>query len=69
MNEEKINSICPYLIFGKARSTLALTDRNGEVINATIFWDDLKLSEEEWIMKEEEWIKKSNNILEKIDNM
>lgn len=58
MNEETINSICPYLIFGKASSTLALTDRNGEVINATTFWDDLKLSEEEWIMKEEEWIKK-----------
>lgn len=60
------NSFCPYLIFGTAKSTLALSEKNGEIINANSFWGDLRLSEEEWNLKEEKWIEKCNGIIKKI---
>lgn len=65
---ETSNKICPYLIFGTAKSTFALTDKSGEIINAVSFFDDLKLSPEEWDRREEAWIKRCNDILNDIDN-
>lgn len=63
-NEDK-KQYCPFLIFGTARATIALSDGSGNVINSNGFWGDLKLSEEEWIQKENEWIDKQNEYIEK----
>lgn len=63
--DETSKKMCPYLAFGTPRTTLALTDKSGEVINANTFFDDLGLSSEEWERREEEWIKKCNDILNK----
>ena len=53
------------MVFGTSRTTLALTDKSGEVINANTFFDDLALSSEEWERREEEWIKKCSDIINK----
>ncbi len=55
---------CPFLIFGTARATLALTDGDSDVINSDIFWTDPDISSEEWIQKENEWIAKQYKYLE-----
>ena len=58
-----IHQYCPFLIFGTAKATLALTDGEGDVINSNVFWGDLKMSAEEWKQKENEWIIKQNSYL------
>lgn len=58
---EGANQYCPFLVFGSARTTLVLTEKNGNAINSHSFWADLKLSEEEWVRREKEWIEKQNN--------
>lgn len=64
--QKETNRVCPYLVFGTAKSSLALVDKNGEVVNAVSFWGDLRLSEEEWNLKEEKWITRCNDILKTI---
>lgn len=66
--QEEKRQMCPYLVFGTAKSTLVLTDEEGEAINSVSFWDDLKLSSEEWKMRERAWIRKSNDILQEMSN-
>ena len=64
--DETSNKMCPYLAFGTPSTTLALTDKSGEVINAETFFDDFDLSSEEWERREEEWIKRCNNLINKL---
>ncbi|KAJ50065.1 hypothetical protein CTM_19904, partial [Clostridium tetanomorphum DSM 665] len=52
------NRYCPFLVLGSARTTLVLTEQNGNAVNSDSFWGDLKLSEEDWLRKEKEWIEK-----------
>ena len=55
-----MHQYCPFLIFGTAKATLALTDGDGDVINSDMFWGDFNMSSEVWIQKENEWINKHN---------
>lgn len=66
--EEESNKMCPYLVFGMARSSLVLTDKRGDVINSTSFFGDLNLSSDEWNEKEETWLQESNTVLQDLDN-
>lgn len=63
-NEDN-NMRCPYFAFGKARSTIIVTDEEGEDFACAGFdvEDAQNLSEEEYLEKEKEWI---NNWSEKI---
>jgi len=59
------NARCPYFAFGKARSTIIVTDEEGEDFACAGFdvEDAHSLSEKEYLEKEKEWI---NNWSEKI---
>lgn len=56
--EEK--KYCPYFAFGTARSSIVVTDKNGDAIGGTCFFpqDAFKLSEEQWNVEENKWINK-----------
>lgn len=61
------NRYCPFLVFGSARTTLVLTEQNGNAVNSGSFWGDLKLSEEEWVRKEKEWIEKQSDYIDRLN--
>ncbi len=65
--EEKIK-FCPYFTYGKVRSTILLTDKEGNTINANSFWADLNLSDKEWEIKESDWIEKYDIFINKLND-
>ncbi|WP_310602853.1 hypothetical protein [Anaerosporobacter sp.] len=54
---------CPYLALGTAKTTIALTDEQGYVVEADGFWADLSLSADEWRQKEKEWVKEKRHYI------
>lgn len=64
---EGTNQYCPFLVFGSTRTALVLTDPNGITTNSSSYWGDLKLSDEEWVIKEKEWMEKQNSYINKIN--
>lgn len=52
------NERCPYFAFGQARSTVIVTDENGQDFGCNGFYieDAHSLSEEEYLRNEKEWI-------------
>lgn len=57
------HQICPYLVFGKSRTSVVATNKDGLAVDYSIFWTDENLSPEEWIRKEEEWLEEQRRIL------
>lgn len=55
---------CPYLGFTNARSSLILTDKNGDAVASEIFYCD-EVDEIKWLEVEQKWIKKWKCKLEK----
>ncbi len=49
---------CPYLGIGKARSTIAVANTEGEVVNGTCFFQPLNIDEDKWVKSELKWIDK-----------
>lgn len=58
------NKYCPYLGIGTARSSLVLTDKQGEAIIGTCFFDDLELSQQKWEKNEADWLKEQIGYIE-----
>jgi len=64
-SEEGEYKRCKFFGYGKARSTLVLTDASGEEVTFDSFWsDDDRDNNDLWVKKENAWIK---NLKEKID--
>ncbi|MDQ1236451.1 hypothetical protein QE450_003949 [Paenibacillus sp. SORGH_AS306] len=59
--------ICPNLVFGKSRSSVVATDKEGFAVDYSTFWTDEKLSPEEWIRRETLWLEEQKKLL-KMDN-
>lgn len=57
------HQICPNLIFGKSRSSVVATDKDGNAVDYTTFWTDEKLSPDEWTKKEESWLIKQRKLM------
>ncbi len=51
-------NICTYCGFKEARSTVALSNGEGEVIQTKGFSDDNEINEEKWKMRQLEWCEK-----------
>lgn len=48
---------CSYFAFGSAKSTVVLTDSNGDAIACEVFWPEKEWSNnEEWNRLENKWI-------------
>ena len=54
--DEDENKYCPFLAFGKARTSIVLTGINSEEESCKVFWTDENLTSDEWVEKEELWI-------------
>ncbi|MFP4978643.1 hypothetical protein ACE6ED_24770 [Paenibacillus sp. CN-4] len=61
-NEEG-NQICPSLVFGKSRTSVIATDKNGNAVDSSAFWTDEKLSPEEWVRREEKWLDEKRRLM------
>ncbi|WP_157739689.1 hypothetical protein [Paenibacillus kribbensis] len=57
--DEAEKKICPHFGFGTARTSLILTDDDGEVKNAAVFSSEKSIGNaKEWLKKEKDWIGK-----------
>ena len=65
LKKEYKNSMCPFFGYKKTRSTIAITDGEGHVINFDSFESD-DIDENKWIEGETRWIKKCSNIIDNI---
>lgn len=57
-------SVCEHLCVKKAGATAAVTDTNGNVVNASEFFGDLELTDNEYAEKEKEWIIKCSGLID-----
>jgi hypothetical protein len=57
------HQICPNLLFGKSRTSVVATDKEGFAVDYTTFWTDEKLSPEEWVRKEEQWLSEQRRVM------
>lgn len=62
----KMFSPCQFIAFSKAKSTIALTNEEGIVINANEFFGGFKISEKEYYEKEKRWIEKCDKIIDEL---
>ena len=55
--DEQSKWYCPYFAFGKADSTVVLTDGDGKEIAFSAFSSDENIeNEEEWVKKQAKWL-------------
>ncbi|MFT9368873.1 hypothetical protein [Paenibacillus polymyxa] len=57
------HQICPNLVFGKSRTSVIATDKDGNAVDSSTFWTDEKLSPEEWVRREEEWLDEKRRLM------
>ena len=61
--DEENHKHCPYLSLGKARTTIALANENGDVVASKVYQgDDSLIDERLWLNAEREWIEKWREI-------
>ncbi len=61
-----IFSPCKFISISKSRSTIALTNENGTVINANEFFGGFKIDKKEYLEKEQNWIDKCGKIIDEL---
>lgn len=59
-------SVCEFLGLQKARATIAVTDKQGYVVNANEFLGDFSLSHAEYESNEKQWVEKCAEMIEKL---
>lgn len=57
------HQICPNLVFGKSRTSVIVTDKDGSAVDSSTFWTDEKLSPEEWVKREEKWLDEKRRLM------
>ncbi|WP_341278987.1 hypothetical protein [Paenibacillus sp. FSL H8-0537] len=62
------NQICPNLVFGKSRTSVIATDKDGHAIDSSVFWTDEKLGPEEWVKREEAWLHEQRRLMNMNNN-
>lgn len=55
--------LCEFFGFSKARSAVAVTDKNGVVVNGNTFFDN-RLPPEKYELEESRWIEKTSRFIE-----
>jgi hypothetical protein len=55
-SSDKERQFCDFFGWGTAKSSIVLTDSNGEVVTQKSFCTDQNLSEKEWLEQEKCWI-------------
>ncbi|MBP5578233.1 MAG: hypothetical protein J6X56_01930 [Ruminococcus sp.] len=63
-DNQKNFSPCCFLGISKAKSTIALTDEKGIVINGNEFFGGFKTSVKEYAEKERQWIDKCDKLID-----
>lgn len=65
-DSDNILSVCEFLGLKKARATIAVTDNQGNVVNANEFLGDFSLSPADYEISEKQWVEKCAEVIENL---
>ncbi len=64
---EKKKAICPFFGFQKSKTTIALTNNEGDVIDYNSF-ESIELDEKKWREEEKKWLDQCVNVLKELND-